>query len=598
MAVWRLSNVILIPIFLSAVLKITDGWRWSWRCVEGKCVRSEDGSSHGVIQDMGQTLEVCRLTCGQYGALWPRPTGPTSLSDRVIPFHPGRVIFNLADVAGRRVPGKRSSIAQEFLAFTAQSFVSAWLEQCGANCSNEFDNDVTVRITTNSSDTALHWQTDESYSLHVETQGSKVDVHIVGRTIYGARHGMETLNQLISGYSSDAYNYLVIVSVAKISDKPVYGHRGLMLDTARHFIPVDMILRTLDAMAMSKLNVLHWHATDSQSFPLDVPSFPEFARYGAYSSAETYSPSEMKEIVGYGRDRGIRVIVEIDAPAHAGNGWQWGPGAGLGDLAVCVNKQPWRKFCVQPPCGQLNPVNPNTYKVLRSLYRDLIAIFSRREMFHMGGDEVAFSCWNSTVEIRQWLEKHNRTKTTRDYLKLWTEFQDHALKIYDEEVNSTKTPIILWSSELTQPDTITLDPNRYIIETWTERKKDVPQRLLAKGYRIIVASKDVWYLDHGFWGSTKFSDWRNMYNYRLPAGAGVLGGEVGMWSEYVDENNMEPRVWPRAAAVAERLWSDPGTSSQQAQPRFLAHRQRLVKRGINAAAVLPQWCEQHDQECS
>lgn len=81
--------------------------------------------------------------------------------------------------------------------------------------------------------------------------------------------------------------------------------------------------------------------------------------------------------------------MEIDSPGHAGNGWQWGENAGLGALAVCINRNPWTKYCVQPPCGQLNPVNPNTYKVLESLYTDLIGVFPKGEVFHMGGDEVS-----------------------------------------------------------------------------------------------------------------------------------------------------------------------------------------------------------------
>jgi len=83
--------------------------------------------------------------------------------------------------------------------------------------------------------------------------------------------------------------------------------------------------------------------------------------------------------------------MEVDAPSHAGNGWQWGDAAGLGQLAVCVNQQPWRKYCIQPPCGQLNPTNPNLYRVLRDLYRDILDVFPLGEAFHMGGDEVPSS---------------------------------------------------------------------------------------------------------------------------------------------------------------------------------------------------------------
>lgn len=91
----------------------------------------------------------------------------------------------------------------------------------------------------------------------------------------------------------------------------------------------------------------------------------------------------------YARQKGVRILLEIDGPSHAGNGWQWGPDAGIGNLAVCVNQQPWRSYCIQPPCGQLNPVNPHLYKVMEELYKDITDMFPDTGIFHMGGDEVS-----------------------------------------------------------------------------------------------------------------------------------------------------------------------------------------------------------------
>lgn len=115
-----------------------------------------------------------------------------------------------------------------------------------------------------------------------------------------------------------------------------------------------------------------------------------FFRYGAYSSEEKYSYESIKDLLRYALVRGVRVVFEIDSPAHAGNGWQWGKESGYGNLAVCVDKAPWRKYCVQPPCGQLNPINTNTYKWLGKIYKDLINILPKGEAFHVGGDEVNF----------------------------------------------------------------------------------------------------------------------------------------------------------------------------------------------------------------
>lgn len=95
----------------------------------------------------------------------------------------------------------------------------------------------------------------------------------------------------------------------------------------------------------------------------------------------------MMQIVEYGRERGVRVVLELDTPSHAGSGWEWGEIEGLGKLAVCVNQQPWRDYCIQPPCGQLNPVNPNTIIVLGLIYHYLFQIFDKQNI-HLGGDEV------------------------------------------------------------------------------------------------------------------------------------------------------------------------------------------------------------------
>ena len=120
--------------------------------------------------------------------------------------------------------------------------------------------------------------------------------------------------------------------------------------------------------------------------------------YGAYSPSHIYRPEDIIDIVHFATVRGVKVIPEFDAPAHVGSGWEWGPSRGLGDLALCINKEPWTKYCVEPPCGQLNPVNDNIYPILGNIYKDMSELF-RSDIFHMGGDEVHMACWNETQEI-------------------------------------------------------------------------------------------------------------------------------------------------------------------------------------------------------
>lgn len=146
-------------------------------------------------------------------------------------------------------------------------------------------------------------------------------------------------------------------------------------------------------MSLVKLNRFHWHMTDSQSFPFVSQRYPDLSIYGAYSSKEVYTHDDVKEIVEFATVRGIQIITEIDAPAHAGNGWQWGPEKGLGDLSLCINQQPWKAYCGEPSCGQLNPKNNNTYEILEALYEELINLTQTTDYFHLGGDEVNLDCW-------------------------------------------------------------------------------------------------------------------------------------------------------------------------------------------------------------
>lgn len=166
-----------------------------------------------------------------------------------------------------------------------------------------------------------------------------------------------------------------------------------MLDTSRNYFSTDTIKRILVGMSHVKLNRFHWHMTDSQSFPFVSENYPELSTYGAYSSSEIYTHDDIREIVEFAEVRGIQIIPEIDAPAHAGNGWQFGSEKGLGELSLCINQKPWNNYCGEPPCGQLNPKNNNTYVVLQKLYEELLKLTKTTDYFHMGGDEVNFNCW-------------------------------------------------------------------------------------------------------------------------------------------------------------------------------------------------------------
>ncbi|KAK9891914.1 hypothetical protein WA026_017398 [Henosepilachna vigintioctopunctata] len=543
-------------------------------------------TSHSTSIEIYPTIELCRLSCGEYGSLWPKPQN-LKFSNRNL------FVFNPMQITIEHSPSFDNHISRMVI----DTFRTN-LEHDYRNCSKCKDKRMRVKIHTESDTTVLDWNTDESYSLKIETLKDNAEVEITSKTIFGARHGLETLSQLMTSYPEEDNSIcLAVIKGVTIEDRPFYSHRGLLLDTSRNYLSIATIKKHIRAMATSKMNFLHWHITDAQSFPMETPSVPNMTRYGAYSPSAIYKYEDIKHLIQYGLYHGVRVFLEMDAPAHAGYGWQWGPEAGLGDLTVCLNHQPWRQACIQPPCGQLNPSNHRVYDVLQDIYADIIKLLPSSSIIHMGGDELFIPCWNSTEQIIRYIG--NKPRSMETFLDLWSEFQNEALKRYDKVVGNKNSPVILWTSHLTDPQYVEryLNKDRYIIQTWVPNTDNLPEELMKLGYKLIISTKNAWYLDHGFWGTTEYYDWRKVYDNQISNNKLVLGGEVCMWGEYVDDASVLTRTWPRAAAAAERLWSNPVTSSNQADARFYSQRQRLISRGIDADAVGPRWCYLNEGQC-
>lgn len=101
-----------------------------------------------------------------------------------------------------------------------------------------------------------------------------------------------------------------------VSDFPLFEHRGVLLDTSRNFFGVEDLLRLIKGLSMNKLNVFHWHITDSHSFPLVIPSEPDLSAKGSYGPGMEYSPEDVKRVVEFGFEHGVRVLPEIDMPGE------------------------------------------------------------------------------------------------------------------------------------------------------------------------------------------------------------------------------------------------------------------------------------------
>ncbi|CAH0551866.1 unnamed protein product [Brassicogethes aeneus] len=584
-----LPQVFVFCIVISEIRSLNSVWHW--KCEEGFCQKK-------MITSDNQTalsLPACRLFCNKHAGLWPKPTGDLKIGNFLV-----KINLNSIDIIGGRADspmfGLRTAAGKRFRQAIAELIPPNVYASGGKTLNINLD-------VKDESQNRLTLETDESYALKVsESSDGRMTVLITAQTYFGARHGLETLSQLI--IFDDLRDELQIPRDVYIVDKPAYPYRGILLDTSRNFVTVKAIKKTIRAMGASKLNTFHWHITDSHSFPYVSKSRPELSKYGAYTPSKIYTPKDVEEIIQYGLEHGVRVLPEFDAPAHVGEGWQ------KSGLVTCFNWQPWQDYCVEPPCGQFDPTKTELYNVISDIYGDMFDQF-KPDIFHMGGDEVNFNCWNSTKSIVDWMQNEKKWgRSEADFIKLWDHFQSQALeKVYEKA--GKQIPVIMWTSHLTHKEYVKFLPkDKYIIQIWTKGDDEQVSNLLENGYKLILSNYEALYFDCGFSGwvtdgnnwCSPYIGWQKVYE-NTPGKIAkerkhqILGEEATLWTEQVDSTSIDSRLWPRAAAMAEVLWSEPTTTWRDAEPRLLVHRERLVTKGIDADAMEPEWCLHNEENC-
>lgn len=423
--------------------------------------------------------------------------------------------------------------------------------------------DVTkLRVVVHSDSEDLQLGVDESYTLFVQKKdGQSIvgEATIEANTVYGALRALETFSQLCT-FDYGSKSVQVYRAPWYIRDSPRFAYRGLLLDTSRHYLPVDVIKQVIESISYAKLNVLHWHVIDRESFPLEVPSYPKLWK-GSYTKWERYTVEDAIEIVSFAKTRGINVMAEVDVPGHA-ESW----GAGYPNL--------WPSTSCKEP---LDVSKSSTFDVVSGILTDMRKIFPF-ELFHLGGDEVNTTCWSSTRHVKQWLQQHNMT--TKDA------YQYFVLKAQEIAISKNWTPVNWEETFNTFPTK--LNP-KTVVHNWLG--PGVCPKAVAKGFRCIFSNQGVWYLDH------LDVPWEDTYNAEPLEGINdvsqqklVLGGEVCMWGETADTSDVQQTIWPRAAAAAERLWSRREATSARngnltALPRLQYFRCLLNRRGVQAAPV-------------
>ncbi|HEY6447929.1 MAG TPA: family 20 glycosylhydrolase [Acidobacteriaceae bacterium] len=363
---------------------------------------------------------------------------------------------------------------------------------------------------------------DESYSLEITPQGA----HLHAATDVGAMRGLETLLQLVQ---SDQQGFWL--PAVSIQDSPRFRWRGLMIDCSRHFEPVGAIERTLDAMAAVKMNVFHWHLSDDQGFRMESKVFPKLTGEG--SDGLYYTQDQAREIVAYARGLGIRVVPEFDMPAHS-TSWM----AGYPELASAPGP-----FTVGHAFADYNatmdPTKKSTYKFLDKFIGEMATIFPDPYL-HIGGDENNGREWKQNAAIQKFMQAHN----LKDTAALQAYFNQQLLPILKKHDKK----MIGWDEILT-PEL----PKDIVVQSW--RGFDSLAAGAKQGYQGILSAG--YYLDHMDSAADHYRVDPVPANSDLtPEQASlILGGEACMWSEYIDPQVIDARIWPRTAAIAERLWS-------------------------------------------
>ncbi len=364
---------------------------------------------------------------------------------------------------------------------------------------------------------------DESYVLEVSATGAK----LTAPTPLGTIHGLQTFLQLVN-VSPDGF----AAPAVAIHDQPRFPWRGLMIDSARHFIPLDVIRRNLDGMEAVKMNVFHWHLSENQGFRVESRKFPKLHELG--SDGLYYTQDEIRDVISYARDRGIRVVPEFDMPGHS-SAWF------VGHPELASGKGPYeieRRWGIFDPA--MDPTNEKVYKLLDDLIGEMAKIFPDH-FFHIGGDEVNGKEWDANPKIQAYMKAHDIKNN--DSLQAYFSGRVQKLVVKHGKV------VVGWD-EVLVPGV----PKDIVIQSW---RGQASLALAAKqGFRGILSNG--YYLDLG---------WPAARHYAADPMSGeaanlspeekqrILGGESCMWAEYVNPENVDSRIWPRNAAIAERFWS-------------------------------------------
>lgn len=521
--------------------------------------------------------------------LWPRPHHIENGTDRIILRNPCRFTVR---VRNRHIP----EVDQLFEYYKTKMFPhldcnlysvdnSKYAHFMGVDGSLDRRTETLYVEIDDTNDTVgyPHFNMTENYTVTVGSDG----FHIKAPKYWGFTRAIETFSQLIhsvkvrgtnssSNHTQDRDRILYYIpnTPITISDYPNFIHRGVMMDSSRHFLSPDTLKRVIEGLAFNKMNVLHWHILDADSFPFWVSKFPNVTLAAAFSKKMIFSPDNVKDIVEFARIRGVRVIPEIESPGHTRS---WGESAEFEDIISC---RATGGYCAQPPCGQVNPNMEKTYTLLQAMMDEVMTLF-HDTVVHFGGDEVNTGCWGTDPRLKG-----------EDGRDLSVKFQSRQRDMISDR------KAMYWGDS-----------------PYSGKQYDITHMWGgfggASNHYLVASYAGDFYLDCGlgnlFGGDGTWCEplktWHSIYRHTLDMEKNsewFIGVENTLFGEMNNDATTDNKVWPRAAATGELTWNGwNGTQGLMSgvADRLIAQVKRMVSRGISATPVTTTYCELNLKDC-
>ena len=420
----------------------------------------------------------------------------------------------------------------------------------------------------------------EGYTLVVEPD----KISITAADYNGALYALETLRQLLPKEfeSPTPVQTDWVVPAIVITDAPQYPWRGLMLDVSRHFFSKEYILKTLDRMAILKLNTFHFHLVDNEGWRIEIKKYPKLTEVGAWrvdqedklwdertsnpadafanpASAPKkyggfYTQEDIKEIVAYAAARGITVIPEIEMPAHVMSAIAAYP-------ELSCHKRP-----IGVPSGAVWPITDiycagqeETFTFLEDVLTEVMALFPSKYI-HVGGDEATHTEWEKCSKCQARMKEH--------HLKDVHQLQSYFIKRIDDFLVSKGRTLVGWD-EIMDGGLA----NDAVVMNW--RGIDIGKKALEQGNPVVLTS-DCYINKYqglpeyeplangGYLTLKKLCHYNlekeNLTSLSLGGGKGeekkVLGSQANLWAEYIaTPEHSEYMLFPRLLAFSEICWT-------------------------------------------